>query len=259
MPRKICRLAALFAVILLEIPVSLAAQDPALPERATTATGLAIPDVPGAPFSATVVLESERIWPDGSSQIRRTINLIARDSQGRTHNETRRLMPQYFHGSPELMSVRIFDPLTRILTVYEPALHIARRMFVPKITSAVTPAKRSGLTRDLGTTTLNGLLTRGTRRTEVMPDYEADTGIPIEIEDETWYSDDLHLLLLVRPSDSRVGVETLGVSSLKREEPAASLFQVPQGYKILDVTPQAPASPGPPKPPGNGTDHAPPS
>ena len=218
MPRKICPLAALFTVILLEFPVLLHAQDPVSPGGGTTVNGIPILNVPGAPFSATVVLEFERIWPDGSSEIRRTINLIARDSQGRTHNETRRLMPQYFHGSPELMSVRIFDPHTRILTVYDPALHVARWLLLPKTASATPPARRSAPIRDLGTTTLNGLPAKGTRRTEVILDLEFDE--PITLEDETWYSEDLHMPLLVRHSDSRVGVETLGVSNLNVSGPA---------------------------------------
>jgi hypothetical protein len=250
MPRRTLILAALCAACLLAFPAPHAAQDTSRPGRPAQINGISIPDVPGSPFSATVVVESEQIWPDGSSEIRRTINLIARDSQGRTHNETRRLMPQYFHGSPELMSVRIFDPQTRILTVYDPSLRIARRMFVPKLASATSPAKRSGQILDLGTTTLNGLLAKGTRRTQTMLDNESETDEPATLEDETWYSDDLHLLLLVRHSDSRIGVQTLGLSNLKREEPPSSMFEVPQGYRILDVTPpKAPAAspsvPGP--------------
>ena len=142
MPQKPHRRAALFTAFLLAIHPALAVQDMAPPGRAPTA-GIPIPGIPGSPFSATLVLESERIWPDGSSEILRTINLIARDAQGRTHYETRRLMPQYFHGSPETISVHIFDPLTGILTVYDPIRHIARRQFAPKMATAVPPAKRS--------------------------------------------------------------------------------------------------------------------
>jgi hypothetical protein len=260
MPRRICRLAAFFAVILLALPISQAAQETAPPGRTTTAGGISIPDVPGKPFSATLVLEFERIWPDGSSEIRRTINLIARDSQGRTHNETRRLMPQYFHGSPELMSVRLFDPLTRIRTIYDPSLHIARQQFIPKQPKTTGPPNPSIHIEDLGTTTLNGLQAMGTRRTSTIPYYESDTGEPIKIEDEAWYSEDLHLNLLIRHSDSRFGVETVGVSNLKREEPPPSMFQVPKGYKILDVAPpQSPAVPSVPKPSSDGSEHEPPS
>jgi hypothetical protein len=260
MTRRICRLAAFFAGILLATPVSQAAQDAAPAERANNVSGISLTDVPGKPFSATAVLEFERIWPDGSSEIRRTINLIARDSQGRTHNEVRRLMPEYFHGTPELMSVHLFDPLTRIRTVYDPALHIARQQFVPKKPGTTAPPDPSVHIEDLGTTTLNGLQAKGTRRISTIPSYESETGEPFKIEDETWYSEDLHLYLLIRHSDSRAGVQTVGVSNLKREEPPAFMFQVPKGYKILDVTsPTVPAVPSAPKPPNDGSEHEPPA
>ncbi|MGO9339817.1 MAG: hypothetical protein ACLPY1_20140 [Terracidiphilus sp.] len=260
MPRKSFLCAALFAAILLAHPASQTAQDTSPTSRVPSVNGISIPDTPGAPFSATVVLEFERIWPDGSSEIRRTINLIARDSQGRTHNEVRRLMPQYFHGSPELMSVRLFDPLTRIRTIYEPALHVAREQFVPKKPKTTTPPNPSVHIEDLGTTTLNGLQARGTRRTRTITDYEWEINEPVKIEDETWYSEELHLDLLTRHSDSRFGVETVGVSDLKRIEPPASMFQVPPGYRILYVSPPpASASPSTPKPSSDASEFEPPS
>jgi len=70
----------------------------------------------------------------------------------------------------------------------------------------------------------------------------------VEVDDETWYSPELHINLLVRRSDPRTGVLTIGVSGLKREEPPASMFEVPQGYKIGDVTPP-PAPPAAPTSP----------
>jgi hypothetical protein len=260
MQRKSPQCAALLAATLLAIPASLPAQDLSPGDGAATVNGISIPDISGAPFTATVVLEFERIWPDGSSEIRRTINLIARDSQGRTHNETRRLMPQYFHGSPELMSVRLFDPLTRVRTTYDPVVHIARRQFVPKQEKTTASPNPLVHVEDLGTTTLNGLQAKGTRRTRTILDYESENGEPIKIEDETWYSEELHLNLLLRHSDPRIGIKTVGVSDLKRIEPPASMFQIPQGYGVLDLTPPViPASPSAPKPPSDGSDLEPPS
>jgi hypothetical protein len=260
MPRKPFQRATLCAAILLAFPALQSAQELSPPARAANVNGISIPDIPGVPFTATVVLEYERIWPDGSSEIRRTINLIARDSQGRTHNEVRRLMPQYFHGSPELMSVRLFDPLTRIRTIYEPALRIARQQFVPKTPKTTPPPNPSARIEDLGTTTLNGLQAKGTRRTSTITDFEWEINEPVKIEDETWYSEELHLNLLVRHSDSRFGVETVGISDLKRIEPPNSMFQVPSGYRVLNVTPPpVPASPSAPKTSGNPADFEPPS
>jgi hypothetical protein len=237
MPRKTLFIAALFAAGLLTLPARPTAQSISPQERSANVSGMTVPDIPGSPFSATVVIESQRYWPDGSTQTRRTINLIARDSQGRTHNETRRLMPEYFHGSPPLLSVRLFDPLTRIRTLCDPALHIARQEFVPKQPKANSFPNPFMRIEDLGATTLNGLQAKGTRRTYTIAAAASGTGGAVEIEDEDWYSEDLHINLLVRHSDPRIGVETIGISGLKREEPPATMFQVPAGYQILDITP----------------------
>lgn len=217
------------------------------------ANGINIADIADAPFSATVVIELERYWPDGSSQIRRTINLIGRDSTGRTHNETRTLMPEYFHGSPALVSVRLFDPMTRIRTTYDPALKVARQEFVQKSNEEASPPNPAVRTENLGTSALNGLQARGTRRTITIPAKQSGTGDPVEVVDESWYSEDLQITLLVHRSDPRVGELTVGVSGLKREEPPVSMFEVPKGYKFLGF-PQPSPDPSPaPQPAAAGT------
>ena len=245
MPRKNLHFAAVFAACLFALPASLAAQD-IPPTDHGFISGINLPEISGAPFSATAVIEMQRYMPDDTTQVRRTINLIARDSSGRTHNETRRLMPEYFHGSPLLLGVRIFDPITRIRTIYGPADHIARRQVVPQqpeTNSIVNPALH---VQDLGSSTLNGLPTKGTRRTYTISAKVSGTGDPVLIEDEEWYSEDLHISLLTRHYDPRYGILTVGVSSLKREEPPASMFREPPGYKTLDVAPPTAAPSTPP-------------
>jgi hypothetical protein len=263
MPRRTLHLVTLLAASLLvlpaqQLPPGSSPQNPEPKDREPTFKGITIPNIPGLPFSATIVLEVERYWPDGSTQTRRTINLIARDSSGRTHNEVRRLMPEYFHGSPELMSVQLFDPATRIRMVYEPALRVAHEQLVPqKPRTAATPNPLLHID-DLGTTTLNGLQAKGTRRTLTV--YPGRKGEPIEVEDEYWYSAELHLNLLVRHTDPRLGVETIGVSNLKREEPHASMFLLPPGYKVLeDAQPASPLTSPNSQPPGASLPTEPPS
>jgi len=38
-------------------------------------------------------------------------------------------------------------------------------------------------------------------------------------------------------SDPRTGNQTVTLTDLKREEPAPEFFEVPDGYKIVDMTP----------------------
>jgi hypothetical protein len=239
MPRKALQIAAFFAASLLALPAQEAPQGAPDHSHPTVLNGIAVPPIAGAPFSATLVIENDRYFLYGSDEVRRTINLIARDSKGRTHSESRRLMPESFHGSPQLLGVRLYDPETHVRTIYDPVVHVARQQMIPEpatVESAPDPASRK---EDLGTSTFDGVPAKGTRRTVTVPARASGTGDPADIEDEVWHSDELRLDLLVRHSDSRFGTQTIGVSGLKREEPPASMFEVPQGYKIVVVPPAA--------------------
>ena len=246
MPRSRLNLAvslAVFALAMQPLPAGTAqapAPDPLL-------NGINIPAIPGAPFSATVVIESQHFNDDGDPYVRRTINLVARDAKGRTHNETRRLMPEFFHGSPPLLGVRLFDPDTRTRTTCDPASHVAHRQYVPKLPTPAPPPTGEGVkVEDLGWDTMSGVKAHGTRRT-----YVVEKGIfairkAVEAEDEVWYSNDLRINILARHSDPRIGVDTIGLSEIKRIEPPASMFEVPPGYKIIDLS-TPPDTPAPPK------------
>ena len=171
---------ALFSVILIAGPVCLDAQQTST-SRPASVNGIGIPPVAGVPFTATVVIERDRFMDDGSVITRRTINIIARDSSGRTHNEVRRLEPEYFHGSPELMEVRLYDPQTRLRTTYYPATHLARQQAIPEQSKTASLATPWTSREDLGTDTLNGLEVKGTRRKFVVSAHASGTGKPVEV------------------------------------------------------------------------------
>jgi hypothetical protein len=208
----------------------------------THVDGVYLTPIAGAPFSATVSIENALPMPDGSVDTQRTINMIGRDSRGRIHNERRRLMTQGFHGAPMLLEVHLFDPQTRLSTFYDPTTRIARQRVLPDAPQRTTPpapfrANSQVKVEDLGTTMLNGLDAKGTRRTFTVPAKLSGTGKPVEVVDEYWYSEDLHVNLLVRRTDPRTGVQTVAISAIERVEPAPAFFEVPEGYKIVDMTP----------------------
>jgi hypothetical protein len=206
----------------------------------THVDGVTIMPVAGVPFSATVVIEIVHSMPDSSVDTKRTINLIGRDSRGRIHNERRGLVPDSFRGTPGLIEVHLFDPQTRLSTFYDPVTRIARQRVLPEPLKSSSPAFSSSShvkVEDLGTTTLNGFDVKGTRRTLTIPAKFSGTGAPVEVVDEYWYSEDLHVNLLVRRTDPRTGVQTVAISNLKREEPVQTFFEVPQDYRIVDMTP----------------------
>jgi hypothetical protein len=239
MPRRALQFAVVFAAGLISLHGQQSLRSNI--ERTGLINGIPVPGVEGAPFSATAVVEFQEESPDGDMVVLRTINILARDSHGRTRRETRQLMPESFHGSPPLLGVRIYDPKTHIFTIYDPALRLARRRLVPEPISEEDRLDPSAHKEDLGLSTFDGLATKGTRLTRMISAKASGIGARVETALEVWYCEDLHLDMLVRYSDPRVGVETIGISNLKREEPPPSSFEIPAGYKILDVTPSAAA------------------
>jgi hypothetical protein len=208
--------------------------------------GVFVTPVPGAPLTATVLIESKRPLADGTVEVKRTINNIARDSVGRIHNERRRLEPETFHGTPLLTEVHIYDPQTRASIFYVPYSYVARQTILPEPPRNPGPATQSARRlspdvkeEDLGNTTLDGITAKGLRRTRTIDAKVSGTGQPVEVVDEYWYSEELHLNLLVHHSDPRTGEQSVAVSDIKRVEPDAALFQVPEGFKTVDLTPPA--------------------
>jgi hypothetical protein len=138
-----------------------------------------------------------------------------------------------------LREVHISDPLTHTRNIYDPATQIARREVLQepaKPSNRPTAANPWVKIEDLGSTTLDDIEVKGTRRTLTIP-ARAKGDAAVTVVDEYWYSEDLHVSMLLRHTDPRTGVETISLSDVKREEPPQSFFEVPAGYKIVDMTP----------------------
>lgn len=238
-------LAALLTAAFGATPAQQAVGDhpPLYRENHNHVAGVFIPPVTGLPFSATVVISSERPMEHGDVERKRTINQIARDSNGRIYNERRQLEPESFHGSPPLIEAHIFDPRTRIKTLYDPVTHIARQRVLPEPPKTDDSPSPWIKVEDLGTTILNGLKAKGTRRTFTFVALAGSKETPVVVVEESWYSEDLHINLLSRSIDPRRGIEMTALSGIRREEPPGDLFEVPAGYKTVDITP-IPDSPG---------------
>jgi hypothetical protein len=84
---------------------------------------------------------------------------------------------------------------------------------------------------DLGTQTIEGVLAEGKRETITIPAGQIGNERAIDIVSESWYSQELHTMVLRKHSDPRSGENVYRVTDIKRGEPDASLFQVPSGYK----------------------------
>jgi predicted transcriptional regulator len=89
-------------------------------------------------------------------------------------------------------------------------------------------------TKDLGTRDFNGVKAEGKLRSYEIPAGEIGNRNAIVVSDETWYAPDLQVTVYTKHSDPRSGDTVFRLDSLKREEPAASLFSVPSDYTVKD-------------------------
>jgi hypothetical protein len=85
---------------------------------------------------------------------------------------------------------------------------------------------------DLGTQTINGISAQGTRFTRTIPAGQIGNNKAIVITNERWYSPDLQVVVKSVHSDPRQGQSTYTLTTIQRQEPAASLFTVPSDYTV---------------------------
>lgn len=246
--RKITHLAAF---VLLAAPVAFPQETSDVkppPYRGVTAfmDGIFVTPVPGAPLSAIVELQSTQLLADGSAVAKKSIAHIARDSQGRIYNERRQLVSPSFNGNPQLVSFHIFDAETRLNTFLNPVTHIARQTTLPapanvggaNADSSVLARKPPAEGEDLGTEVMENVLVHGVRKSRTVPAAASGTGKAVVASDEYWYSEELHLNMLVRHEDPRSGQQTVTVTHVERSEPDEAMFRVPAGYTVVDENPE---------------------
>ena len=93
------------------------------------------------------------------------------------------------------------------------------------------------VTVSLGTKTIEGVTVNGTRTTRTIPAGAIGNEKAIEIVFERWYSPDLLTDVMTKRSDPFSGESVFMLTNIKRDEPAASWFQVPSDYKMVSGRP----------------------
>lgn len=88
-----------------------------------------------------------------------------------------------------------------------------------------------GVTTALGSKDFDRVRADGSRTTWTIPAGKIGNEKPIDVVSERWYSPELLLVVSSRYFDPRRGETTYRLTSLKRGEPNASLFQVPADYE----------------------------
>jgi hypothetical protein len=202
------------------------------------------PVVKGVPFSAQTTVETVAVLQDGTHIDRKTSGTFARDSQGRTRREeTLPAIGQPAESGPSHV-VFIQDPVAGTHYLLEPDKKIARTETAqgrgheggPDAMAAHKHGPREDAanvtTEQLGTQTINGVAATGTRITRTVPAGAIGNDKPIQMVTEKWYSADLQTDVMTKHTNPLMGTTTIQLTNVSREEPAATLFQVPSDYTV---------------------------
>jgi TonB family protein len=224
----------------------------ALPQTAQVAPGAAQDDllrdwtsgeriapVAKLPFTAVLELETVNQLSDGTVITHKTYNPIARDSLGRTRHEVHQWIDPNANQETKIIRITLYDPATRIFTDLSPLTKIARQWpgTPPLPVSAQLRRGKTGISsEDLGIDTIEGLRVRGERQSQTYPANLLGNDRPFTVSAESWYSEDLQINLLTKRNDPRLGLKTIRVTQLLRQEPDPSLFTVPEDYKLTTET-----------------------
>lgn len=106
-------------------------------------------------------------------------------------------------------------------------------------------SRSKATTSSLGQKEFDGVRAEGTMRQQVIPAGEIGNRNPITVTTESWYSPELQVTVYSRHNDPRRGETIYRLSNIRRAEPAAELFKVPEEYATRKgAAPAAPRSPG---------------
>jgi hypothetical protein len=201
--------------------------------------------VTGAPFSAQATTEETQVLADGN-QIKHSENAqVYRDSSGRTRRDATisHIGPWSSAETPRKI-VNIHDPVAAMnymldvtdKTVVKMPEHArkgggpaARRAFAEK-----PDANVQRTTESLGTQVMAGVTVQGTRTTETIPAGAIGNENPIVVVSERWTSPDLQLTVYSKHTDPRFGTTIYQLTTINRQEPDPTLFQVPADYTVKE-------------------------
>ncbi len=89
-----------------------------------------------------------------------------------------------------------------------------------------------GVTTSLGMKDFDGVKAEGKSTTWTIPAGEIGNRNAITVVHETWYSPDLQVTVYSRHADPRTGESIYRLASIRRAEPAADLFKIPDDYSM---------------------------
>ena len=210
---------------------------------------IVIPPKPNAPFTATLHTEWIRSLPGSGTMTVENNRRISRDSSGRIYQERWILVPKNGKFKSQMNAIQISNPIEHTaytcmmddkkicrLVTYTPS---ASGVYDLQSIQGPPPgplADHSGYSTrvDLGHQTFVGVDTVGTRETVTVKPGTFGNDQEVTMSREYWYTSELAVNLVSKRSDPRFGTQEFRVTELNRAEPDGALFELPEGFTVVD-------------------------
>ncbi len=227
-----------------------------------------------APYTAHLSVTRNRLLPDGSSWNSVSVDVIARDRQGRIYEKTEQGVPNGKQGT-ERYSFFVQDPSKRQTVTWDSNSQVVVLGHWPywsgrkgcwadehgqhqssfgdwsavpgssgegklETTVSITDTpwdkriKTRVVTENLGQKKIRGLDAYGIRTTMTPLENGGPLAWP-ETTTELWKSSEFDLKLLQLTSGSKYGLERIELTDLQQGDPDPALFEPPQGYTIETI------------------------
>jgi len=201
--------------------------------------------VTGSPYSALGISQTVTTLPDGNRIVRQNTIRQWRDSEGRTRSE---FSLSSIGGRQQLelnTTVTVIDdPEARERYLLQPANKVAVTMpIVPcRVNFGLEPDLSVGPPRParlpmnvaapvkLGERKVNGETAAGSRVEATIPAGAIGNEQPIKVSAEQWYGKKLQVVVEATYRDPRTGETRYKLRDIRRTEPDARLFRVPDNY-----------------------------
>ena len=206
-----------------------------------------IPPKANAPFSLLLQTEWVKTLPDGGTITSENQRRIARDASGRIYQERWFLVPKNGKLKSQMTTIQISDPNAHtlyncfmldgmnqcVLSGYSPSTSAVYNFQGPP-TGKLADDAGSVIHEDLGKELIAGIETTGTRDSVIYNPNVFGNDRKVTIEREFWYSPKLGINLISKRSDPRIGTQTFTATQLILSEPDPKLFDLPEGFKVVD-------------------------
>lgn len=207
---------------------------------------IAVPPMVNAPFTARLRTEWVRRLADGWTMTVANDRRMARDTNGRIYRERWILVPKNEKQRSEMNAIQISDPEKHTLYtcwmngrqvcdlwVYTPA---AGTVYKPEVNANGPLPEGEGYVvhEELGHRFILGVDTAGAKESTTIPPGVHGNDQKMVMTREYWYSPQLGIDPLSKRFDPRFGTQTFTITDLSLAEPDSKLFELPEGFKIVD-------------------------